>query len=277
MSFPYTVYLDEAQVVSTSSVQKTALGTRGVTNDGRIFRYAHADATAIATNNCCITCAQGPGSTATDQFAYSPYVAGTTFVKLALSTVALPLLVANYFKDGWLINYSTDSGYNQSCPIDSHAALVSSTALGQITGIYLKQPGLKKTADTDTGRFKLVCNPYDHLIVAPAAFAGIGYPVGVTPCNVAASYYFWLQTWGPSLVRVGEAQKATIDTLVSLPLGNSTAVAGSFGGPLTMTASGTLQWDTDSGISRFYGNLAILMTAAPADTFFTLADLRFAP
>ena len=281
MAFPHTVYLSEEQTIATADSQMLPLGTRGVTVDGRVFRYAHNAATALATHNLVITAAEGPASTTTYQVMNSTYNAGTTMVSLFLSTVALPVLATDYFKDGWLVCFSTDSAFTQSCPIDSHPALASATAAAGTAclhnEIYLKAPGLKKNVDTDTSLWKLINNPYNHVIVSTTA-NGPGHPLGITPCTVATSYYFWLQTWGPTLARVGEANRAIIDTLAQgTPVAWSTAVAGSIGGLVSCSASGYIPDDTDCGFSRYIGQIGTLINAAPASTFFCMIDLRLAP
>ena len=276
MSFPFTVYLNDASVRVTKSTKQMPLGTRAITSDGRVFRHAQNGATALAAHALCITAAQGPASTATDQVFYSNYTAGTTYIKLGLSTVALPALSANYFEDGYMVVISTDTAYNQIARIDSNEALVSSTALGQLTGIWLGPDGLEKAVDTATAIAKLVANPYKKVVVSTAA-NGPGYPLGIAPVYVAANYYFWVQTWGPALAVAGEGVRATIDTQPGLPLAWSTALAGAVGGRVTASASGYIPDDTDSGFSRSIGGVGTLITCAPAANFYHMIDLRLAP
>lgn len=276
MSFPFTVVLNDRLVKAISSTKQHPLGTRGHTVDGRVFRYAQNGGTALAAHYVCGTAAEGPASTATDQFFYSAYVAGATYVKLSLSTVALPVLSANYFQDGYLLVNSTDLAYNQMVRVSGNEALVSSTALGQQTGIWLDVDGLDKTVDTATCIAKLVANPYAKVVVNPIAATTGGYVIGVTPVAVTASYYFWLQTWGPALVLNSEGNAITIDLLAGRPIGPSTAVAGGACRPITASASGYIPMDTDSG-KGWVQRIGTLMTCAPADTFFCLVNLTIAP
>ncbi len=282
MSFPTTVYISEEQTQDTSATQALPLGTRGVCDNGRIFRYAQAAATAIKANRLCISLNdEGPASTATDQRLYSAYAAGTTMVQIYLSTIALPVLAANYFKDGFLMVNSTDVAAYQVCPIDSNEALNSaSAALGTVGAgntIYLKPPGLKKLGDTDTGNVKLVRNPYKGLVLSTVA-NGPGMPIGVTPCAVAASYYFWVQTWGPTIAVAGEGARPTIDQQPGMEMFWSTGVAGTLGGAIgTATAAGNANIDTDSGWARHVGPVGNLMTAAPAANMYCMVNLKLAP
>ncbi len=282
MGFPITCYLSDEQTLETSATQTLPLGTRGMSDDGRSFRYAQAAATAIKANRLCISMNdEGPASTATDQRLYSPYAVGTTMVQIYLSTVALPVLVADYFKDGYLMVNSTDVAAYQFCPIDSNEALVSaSSALGTAAlhnTVWLKQPGLKKLGDTDTGNVKLVRNPYKGLVLSTVA-NGPGIPLGITPCAVAASYYFWLQTWGPIIAFAGEGARPSIDQQPGMELFWSTAVAGGLGGGIgTATAAGNANIDTDSGWARHVGPVGNLMTAAPAANMYCMINLKLAP
>ena len=276
MSFPFTVYLNDVKVRDTKTAKQFPLGTRAVTVDGRIFRYAQAGATDLKAHMLCISAAQGPASTATDQVFYAAYAAGTTYLKMALSTVALPALAANYFEDGYLVVNSTDIAYNQIVRIKANETLVSSTALGQLTGIWLDPDGLAKLVDTSTALGKLVANPYKKVVVSTDA-NGPGYPLGVTPCAVTASYYFWLQTWGPALAHAGEGMSASIDKQPGKSLFWSTGSTGGVAGAVTASASGYVPADTDSGFAREIGKVGNLMTAAPAANFFHMLNLTLAP
>ncbi len=176
---------------------------------------------------------------------------------------------------------STDVAAYQMCPIDSNEALTSATAALGTAGagntVYLKPPGLKKLGDTDTGNVKLVRNPYKGLVLSTVA-NGPGMPIGVTPVAVTASYYFWVQTWGPTIAVAGEGARPTIDQQPGMELFWSTAVAGTLGGAIgTATAAGNANIDTDSGWARHVGAVGNLMTAAPAANMYCLVNLKLAP
>lgn len=283
MSFPTTVFISEEQTQDTSAAQKLPLGTRGVCSDGRVFRYAQAGATAIKAHRLCISLNdERPQSTATDQRLYSAYPIGTTMVQIYLSTftTAGDTLAANYFKDGYLMVNSTDVAAYQFCPIDSNETLASATAALGTAGlhntVWLKPPGLKKLGDTDTGNVKLVQNPYKSLVISTVA-NGPGLPMGITPVAVTATYYFWLQTWGPTIAVAGEGVGVSIDELGKIPMYWSTAVAGTIGGGVTCSASGYLPIDTDSGFSLYMGRIGMLMTAAPAANMYCMINMTMAP
>ena len=283
MSFPTTVYVGEEQTQETSATQVLPLGTRGLTDDGRVFRYAQAAATDIKANRLCISMSdEGPASTATDQRLYSPYAVGSTMVQLYLSTIALPVLAADYFKDGYLMVNSTDVAAYQMCQINSNEALASATAaLGTAAlhnTVYLKPPGLKKLGDTDTGNVKLVRNPYKGLVLSTVA-NGPGLPMGITPCAVAASYYFWLQTWGPTIATITAGIGNVHDVMAGEPVYWSTGGAGTLCGFCTGgTATGqAAPFDTDSGFSHMMGAIGTVMTAAPAANMYCMVNMTMAP
>ena len=271
MAFPSTIQLSEEQILETTSTQKLPMGTRGVTYDGRVFRYAQAGAVALTAHKLVISPVETDISTATVQVFYEAYAVGTTFVKIDSATEA----AAGVFKDGWLVVNSTDATYNQVVPIFTNEALVTSTALNQLTGVYLKKPGLKKLTDTATAIAKLVQNPYKGVLVSTDA-NGPGTPIGITPCAVTASYYFWVQTWGPAMAHAGEGAEASIDKKAGFPVSWSTGSTGGVAGMQQSTGGNSDPAVTDSGFSS-YNQVGVVLTAAPAANFFHLIDLRLSP
>jgi hypothetical protein len=283
MSFPTTVYIPDDVVTTTSSTQQFPLGTRGCAQDGRVFRYAQAGPeTDLKAYMLCITIGQNGASTATDQWLLDDYAVGSTYVQIGLGTMSSTEATyprANFFKDGYLYCNSTDILYNQICRIDSHPQLASGSctsvaALAQ--GIYLKFPGLKKAGETSTSCWCLAANPYKFVKVSTDA-NGPGTPVGVTPCAVTKLYYFWLQTWGPSLAHAGEGVSASIDKLQGAPVYWSTGSTGGVCRSLTASASGFIAHDTDSGFALTAGKVGSIIIAAPAANFFHMINLSLAP
>jgi hypothetical protein len=273
MSFPTTVYLSREEVVKTSSSQQLPVGTRGVTVDGRIFRYARNAATALALGRLCYSPAEGPWTTGTyTHFSYT-YAAGTT--QVYINDTATGSASANDFKDGWLVCNSTDEAHNQMVRVYSHAALVSAAA-ANTTGvaINLEIPGLTKAAVTDTALLKLVANPYRNVVVFADQVEG--FPVGVTPCAVAASYYFWVQTWGPCLVRSDTGILSAADKRPGLAVYVATGGTGAVCLTDASTGGDSHGIGTDSGFTIGIGAVGNLITCAPADTFHAMVMLKIA-
>ncbi len=279
MSFPYTVYLSPEQVLQETSVQRLPLGTRGIDEEGRSFRYTQNGATALVANRIVVAAAESPWSTATDVVFSSVYAAGATQVNIGgEATAALGLGTAvDDFKDGWLVVNSTDITYNQSVRIKSHAALASSTALGSANKLNLYPPGLPKLTATSTGLVKLVANPYKKVIVFAGAAQVVGKGdargQGVPLFAVTASYYFWLQTWGPCLVRAGGSGGSVPADRAGQNAYLSTGDTGSYGAHSTWAITDTATAEYQS----FVPKVGVIMTAAPAATFYSMVDLQFAP
>jgi len=284
MSFPNTITLSEEQVLEISATQENPMGTRAMTEDGRVFRYAQASATDIKANRLCISVNETKGglNTATDQRLYDNYAVGTTMIQVYLSTMttAGDTYPVNFFKDGYMFVNSTDVAAYQFCQIDSNVALSSATAaLGTAAAnntIYLKKPGLKKVGDTDTGSVHLTANPYKGVSISTVA-NGPGIPLGINPVAVTASYYFWLQTWGPAIAPSGEGVGLAKDKYTGAPLFWSTAIAGCAGGRMTASASGYIADDTDSGFAANLGKIGNIMIGAPADNMYHMVNLTLAP
>ncbi len=299
MSFPYTVYLAPEQERQTTSAQKLPLGTRGVTEDGRAFRYSQAGATELIAYQIQQAAAESSFTTATDQrIYYGPsgatdrYTkAGTTQVLIggdATHTVGGATVgmgtAANDYKDGWLFIGCTSTGgvatdYMQAVRIHSHPALASSTALGSGNYIYLYPPGLLRTVSTDTFvSVKVMASPYKKVIanaITTNVAFNYGVPVGVTPCMVTASYYFWLQTWGPALVLADAAGGARSPAdIAGIKATVSSGTTGAYCPPIAGSTSIT----TDTGLTSYHvPSIGYIMTAPPAASNYTMLMLQIAP
>ena len=278
MSFDTDVKLDLRQILIESATKTHELGTRGQMEGGRVFRYAKAGATALVPYRLVSGPAETPFSTATDIAFYSAYAAGSTYVKIGGQATDTQSATADSYADGWLLVFSTDTAYCQFASIHSHSALASSTALGSANDVWLKFPGLQKTVATDTSMVKLIRNPYGGVIVQAGGPASVGaprYPMGVPQFAVTAGYYFWLQTWGTTLIRgQGGGEETTADKAGVLAI-LSTGDTGGFSAPST-----GLAWDdTSSGhfAQTHLAPIGIIMTANPADNFYTLVNLTLAP
>lgn len=245
MSFPFTVPLSPKEVITPTSTKRAPLGTRGATADGRIFRYARAGATALVKGYCCqseVGATQWANATAcwlsTAWFTeigttYIP--AGTNYLHLSSTMDSDLSVTANDFADGWVWDSGTSTGAGQAMRIKSHTVGVSgSTGFGATGGQVLMyfEDGYQLSEPIDTAHeISFAKNEYDDVIVVPTTMTG--ELVGVPPVNVPASYYFWIQTWGPCAVR------AEAEAIVSggKEVMNSTQTAGAVQG-VTSTTDG---------------------------------------
>jgi hypothetical protein len=282
MAFPHTVYLAENDIKVTSSTQRFPLGTRGVTVDGRVFRYAQNGAVALVAHRLVANAIEGPWTTGTyTHFANVPgtsggFAAGTT--QVYIGDTATGSATANYYKDGWLIVNSTDTSYTQMVRINSHAAISSATQASSPGVIINLDPGtgLNKAGVTDTGLVKLVANPYRAVVVAIGGTAvGLtNVPLGIPPVAVTASYYFWLQTWGPALGRTGSGGLGISADRSGMQVWMSTGDTGAFGGGTTSN----VYTDTSTAAGQFFmAPIGSVATAAPAENFYTVVNLNLAP
>jgi len=201
MSFPTTVGLEigSEKVTYASNQNGRVLGTRGVTPDGRVFRWALNAGVALEAGKLVQTQAE---------FGASVHVNGLTIVNATATGVttitvvmATTPTVANRYSDGFLV---VDTSPGQAIyKVKSHNAAAS----GENAEFTLYESDEIKdplTSGTTTVGFR--ANPYTSVIVSPTTITGA--PIGVTPISVAASRYFWLQTWGEALVNMDQAPVA---------------------------------------------------------------------
>lgn len=222
-----------------SATQKYALGCTYKTDDGRVFKYALAGATALAAGELQQAALYG-GAVGTVQHDLTPSAAviGATTVYATTVTDTTP---ANQFADGWMC--VTDGGaaigQGEMYKIVSHT--------GGAAGLLrfdLNRPLV--TAWTASTRVSILGNIYKSVIQTPIT-TPTGICVGVPIIPVTAAYYCWLQTWGICNVLIKTA--LTMGTNVLLDV----AAAGSAGvddGALinTVVGAATVVVDTtDSG------------------------------
>ena len=272
MSFEYTTPLDQETALTTSSDKRAMLGARGITEDGRVFRYAQAGATDLVAYRIVCNPVESAYSTSTFVVSSAVYAAGTTY--LLVGDPATASAVKNYFEDGWFFVNSTDVALHQVVQIDSHPAWASTTALGSANYVNLKRPGLVKALATSSGMIKAIPSLYKSVIVMPgdpASSTLLQVPLGVPQTTVTATYYFWLQTYGPALV-LGDIGYASSNDLAGFKAVLASGGTGAFN---ALKLSGAVT-GSDSGIEWHIPEIGWIMTANPADTFFTMVFLTMA-
>jgi hypothetical protein len=124
----------------------------------------------------------------------------TTWTKVTLSSTKDSGLTvaADEFNEGYLWVSSTSTEQGQLIKIKTQPVASSGTTTPwDITF----EDGHGFSEIVDSGSFvSMLKNEYDDLIAKPTA-AQTALMVGVTPCDVPATYYFWLQTWGPCPIK----------------------------------------------------------------------------
>lgn len=163
-----------------SSTPKHQLGTKGISSDGRIFRYAKNSSTEIATARLCIM------PDVTDDHENIVFqTAGVIGDNQAKITVATTSIVANEYVGGYMvINDGTGQGY---------CHLITGHGAGDGTITFDIKPTLQIATETTT-TVQLIRNPFYGVLISDGTHDDT--PVGVTPRVITASYYFWLQTGG---------------------------------------------------------------------------------
>lgn len=192
MSFPTTVGLNigDEKVTYASNQNGRKLGTRGVTPDGRVFKWALNGGTALEAGMAVQTMAEISASVHVNGLTIvNATVTGVTTITVTMATTPL---VANIYADGDLV---VDTSPGQAMyRIKSHPAAVSA-ADAEFT-LY-ESDEIKDLMTSGTTLVGFRRNPYTSVIVAPTTATGM--IIGVTPISVGVSRYFWLQTWGLAL------------------------------------------------------------------------------
>ena len=200
-----------------SEDQLYKFGTRFVMGE-RSFYYAKAGGTALAAGKLM----QSPVP-ATDHTGLAVTTAAAGLTKVTLTNGATTAITADMYKDGWLW-CDTGTLVCTAYQIKSHpAAAVNATCE------FTLREELAELLTNAQETVSLVRNQYDALIVSPSVPTAL--VVGIPPVDVTASYYFWLQTYGPCPV-------LTTDTVV---IGNHAAVADDDAGAIQAADTDTEQ------------------------------------
>ena len=165
---------------STETTPSHQLGARGVTPDGRVFRYSRVDATtALVAGNLLQAQAE-----ATDSQALA--VAAAAVGDTSVVTTTTLTVTADEFADGYLV-VTVTPGLGHTYRIKGHAA---ATAAALTVNLY--DP--IEIALTTSSRIDLVHNPYNRVVQNPTtATSG---PIGVAFIAAAVDTYTWIQTHG---------------------------------------------------------------------------------
>lgn len=184
-----------AQGIYEESITKQArLGERLQVGD-RIFRYAQAGAAALNPGKLVQQAVVG-GATTTLQTTRPVAVAATLGDTRIYTTALTTEQAADLFADGWVSIF--DASMTLGCylyRIKGNSVLATSGVASYLT-LY---DGLH-VALTTSDQLEIIANPYKGVIINSSATTLTGAILGVAPIYVTASYYFWLQTFGPCAV-----------------------------------------------------------------------------
>jgi len=199
MAFPPQVYLTQKAVRTVKLTKEYALGTRGMTTDGRVYRYALAGealSIGIPLNSAAQggLCAAGLSAIVNDTEDLT-----STSSQIVLSTTnSTWTAVANEYTDGFLVveaSTHTDAA-GQMVRIKSNTAGSTSTTNSpySTTVVFDAESRLEKGLDTGP-TVQCVYNPYFDVIEMDGGSTMLPL-VGVPNCTVVDNGYFWAQTWG---------------------------------------------------------------------------------
>lgn len=227
MSFPETVVLtyDEVKTAGTST-QRCPLGTRGVLPDGRVYRYARAGSSNIAIGQLCTSEAPAGNYYATSGGVTISATTVTTtwnYIDIESSHQAdTTAETADTYAEGYMLDPSDGSLVR----IKSHTGHTASST--EHTRFTFEDGDHLPVTITGTDQCMMVVkNPYDDVIIAGAVAGAGACALGYTNATITATYYFWLQTWGP----VGAELEGT--HAVGLPMVHSTETATAISSVLT--------------------------------------------
>ena len=178
----------------SGTTQYYDLGTRMVTGDGRVYRYAKAGATLIV----------GQGAKNQEEENYIRYAVIPVAVAAGSSTISVTVntddgdkttndgaLTANELQGGYIVVFDKTT--------TNHVVLrmiVSNTAVttgGGTTVITVDEP-YPLALEVSTDAAAVMCSPY--LNVRSNGAVDTAPVVGIPTVPATAGQYFWLQTWG---------------------------------------------------------------------------------
>lgn len=208
-------------ILQESATPNSPLGKRLVLGDGREFIYCKNSSTALDPGKL----VQSPAWVSTEVNLATDNDTGglgTTSVLITTgSTVA-----ADTYAEGFVF-IDTSTGAGSALKIKSHPTLASAEG-----AFVLYDPVPVAWGDSTT--VSLVKCPYKEVVVAiDTSGTETGSPVGVPLIPVSASYYFWAQTKGVSVVWI----EGTV--AVGVPLMQGSTAGAVAAGDSTMAELGT--------------------------------------
>lgn len=222
----------QLNIFQSSTVKEGKLGARIKADDGRVFRYCLAGASALVVGKL----QQAPAQI-TDHQDMTPVAAaiGATTVTVALGATAV---TANQYAEGWLVITKTP-GEGYQYKISSHPAAALSTSVV----LTLEDP--IQVALTTSSRCDLVLNPFSGVIVNPATISST--PVGVAVYPIPAGSYGWIQTGGVATILADGANAVGSDLVASNGVAGAVEDAASPGAQPLVGVAVTGAADTEYG------------------------------
>lgn len=186
---------------SSTSDPLHQLGSLGFTADGRRFRYVKNNASNA------MVAGELQQAEAEDTGEESLAVAATAIGSTTVTTTDTVTVTANEYADGYLVATAEGgTGNGLYYKIKSHPAATSA-----VVTFTLYEP-IVVAFNTST-QIDVMKNPWDSVIQNPTTASGA--IAGVAMTAVPASYYAWVQTGGPGVVKADAGGAITVGTQIS--------------------------------------------------------------
>ena len=235
MSFPTTIGGRYGFEKITTSDKRQVMGAEMAFPDGRKYRYVENGAVAIGDGLLVASPAPSGDHDEDLTITTSPAVGDTTIgITFAGSTDGA---AANLYAEGYVFFNEDDTTPHEMYKIKSHPL---GAAGGTVIFTIDEPDGFQTAITAGTDKAGLIKSPYKDIVVAPAAVAGRF--VGVTPADLEADYFGWIQVAGLASVKIDQAP--AVGTLV----GASSTHAGQ------LLAVGA---DTTPAVARMHGKAGV--------------------
>ena len=220
-------------IYEISASKKEALGTKRVTQDGRVFRYCQAGSSALSAGK--MTVAAQVAAAVTNKAGVVALV-GARQLTLAIASATY---AENFFAGGFLqINDANGEGHQY--------AIESSSAVAAGTSIVI---GLEDPLRVDmavASEFTLVHSPWMGTVESAVEE---NIPTGVSPVPVTANYYYWSQTGGVALALASGSNAVGSNLTLGATAGALLTISATIGTTITQPivgyALGTVGVDTE--------------------------------
>lgn len=243
-------YLTETDLSVLTTTAQTALGSPGVTGDGRRYRYVKFGGTATIVSGKLLVA----GAVAANSTGLAVATANTT---AQLSQGSMSIIITNgatavtqdQFAQGFMEVLGTN-GIGQSYQIAGNTADAAGSANITVT---LSDPLRNTTALANgTNTVNLTKSPYDSPNVSTTQSLPVGCTIMPVPNSSTVTNYGWVQTSGLAYLAATSGTKGQTATQdVATTAGN---VANS--GAATTTPIGTFKESASSTLAPVFLNLA---------------------
>ena len=182
------------RIWEVKTVAQYSIGTRLITEDGRVFRYAKAAA----------ACKAKYGAKNLYEEAIS-YTAATLAGAVGDTTIKCTVAVTDGAAGGGVIAKDELIGgfvviYDATDTIRQHRGILSNTAAASSSITITLDAPLTTAVTLSTSNFEVLGNPYNGLLYTNNCYSSV---LGVAMVEAAAAEYFWVQTWGPICITPG--------------------------------------------------------------------------